>query len=642
MRDGVELAVRITRPDAEGLFPAVMGYNPYHALPSLKASYSDHDYSNGVDAPAYLAEHGYVSVNYDVRGTGASGGSTTDMYSDAERHDGYEMVEWIATQPWSNGNVGMWGLSYGGVVAWQVAAMAPPHLKAIIVGSGTDDPYQDWMYPGGMPRSISMFGNFAAHMAALNFAPPDFQTSGQKWGGIWDEHLKNNVPWSIGFLKHQLYGTYWQARSLRPDYDRVKCAVFVISGWADWYPTAMLRAFSNLKVPKRALIGPWGHSWPEDAHPGPRIDARTEYLRWFDHFLKGKDTGVLDEPPVTIFVKKHRKPTPNYQDEPGFWRNENEWPLDRARATSMFLESGGTLSREQHTVARFERDTYVYKASIGAMSGLLGSMPSRDQRQDEAFSLNYTTQPLQDDLEVTGNPSANLFISSTAEIAYFHVRISDVAPDGTSTLVTQGGLNATHRKSHRYPTPLKPGETYELKIALQSTSYVFPAGHSIRVSISSADFQNAWPTSMPAFNSVVRGTKFPSQIILPVVPPQSPRLAEPRLLASPNVRPGCFARQGYEYNITYDLVNQKTILSMGSGASRAIYTVSDLNPAEAVIQSTFEYTTLQANDEIKVHARTVTSSDAYVFHHLAEVEIDINGKRHFQNSWTMSVPRNLN
>lgn len=642
MRDGVELAVRITRPDAEGRFPAVMSYNPYRSLTSLKVSYSDDDYSNSLDAPAYLAKRGYISVNYDVRGTGASGGSTTDMYSDAERRDGYDMIEWIATQPWSTGNVGMWGLSYSGVVAWQVAAMAPPHLKAIIVGSGTDDPYQDWMYPGGAPRSFLVFGAFAAAMAALNFAPPDPQTTGEKWSEIWAEHLKDNVPWSIAFLKHQTDGKYWQARSLRPDYNRIKCAVFVISGWADWYPTAMLRAFSNLKVPKRALIGPWGHSWPEDAHPGPRIDARDEYVRWFDQFLKETDTGVLDEPPITIFVKKHRTPTPDYTEEPGFWRYENEWPLARVHTTAMYLASEGRLESEQPRNAQAERDTYVYKASVGAMSGLLGSLPALDQRPDEAFSMNYSTAPLERDLEVTGNPSATLFISSTAEVAYFHVRLSDVAPDGTSSLVSQGGLNATHRESHAHPLPLKAGETYEIKIDLQSISHIFPAGHRIRVSVSSADFQNAWPTPTPALNSLLRSMDFPSRIVLPIVPPRASPLPEPQLLPSPNTLPATFAQQGHEYSITYDLLNQKTTLSAGSGLNRTTYTVSDLTPAEAVIRSTYEYTVLQVEGEIKVLASTVTASDANVFRHSVQVQVTMNGKRHFDNSWTLSVPRKLN
>jgi hypothetical protein len=644
MRDGVELAVSITRPDAEGRFPALMSYNPYRTLTSFKAAASEREYSNGVNGPNFLAEHGYISINYDVRGTGATGGSSPDMYSDAERQDGYDMVEWIAKQPWSNGNVGMWGISYGGVATWQVAALAPPHLKAIIVGDGTEDEYGDWAYPGGMPRPL-VFGGFAAGMAASNFAPPDPESTGEKWADIWEEHLQNNVPWSIAFLKHQTDGPYWRARSVRPDYGRIKCAVFVIAGWAGWYPTAELRAFAHLKVPKRALIGPWGHSWPEDAFPGPRIDGRPEYLKWFDQFLKGIDTGVLNEPAVTIFVNQYQAPAPMYKEQLGFWRQEVEWPLARTRYTPMYLGSQNRLERQADVNQDPERDSYPYRASVGTMTGILAEAPwltPQDQRQDEAYSLTYTSPPLEADLEVTGNPTADLFVSSTANIAYFVVRVCDVASDGTSKLVTDGGLNATQRDSRSKPEPMKPGDIYELKFALRSIGYIFPIGHRIRVDVSSADFLNALPVSKTAVNAVIRGAQYPSRVILPVAPPQNPLLPKPDLQPSPNPLPDSVAKPEGEHNITYDPINQTTTLSMGQGANRTTYTVSDLNPAETVINSDVEYVVSRPEGVFKVNAHAVTSSDAKVFRHIVEVEVTVDGKHHFSKSWEMSVPRVLN
>ena len=654
MRDGVELAIRIIRPDADGKFPALMTYSPYRMLTSLKPASSEREYSNSFNAPHYFAQRGYISVAYDARGTGASGGSNSDMYSDAERQDGYDMVEWIATQPWSNGNVGMWGKSYGAVVAWQVAALAPPHLKAIISRSGTDDVYGDWMYPGGALRSSFIFGGYASMMAASTFAPPDPDSTGEKWAQIWEEHLENNVPWSIGFLQHQTNDAYWRARSVRPDYGRIKCAVFVIGGWADWYQTAELRAFANLKVPKRALIGPWAHYWPEDAFPGPRIDARPEYLKWFDQFLKGTDTGVLSEPPVTIFVNRYQAPEPMYKEQHGFWRQENEWPLTRTRYTPLYLASQGRLEQQASTNEEPERDSYTYRPSVGLASGILGrgnvspwAMPL-DQRHDEAYSLTYTTPELESDLEVTGNPSAIVFVSSTAEVAYFAVRVCDVAPDGTSKLVTDGGLNATHRTSGSQPEALKSGVIYELRFDLNSMSYVFPAGHRIRVAISSADFQNVWPASKSAVNAVMRGMQFPSRVILPVAPRRTSQLPTPEFQPSPNPIPDVVARP--EYNVTYDLINQTTTLNMindlvyGSarGASRASYTVSDQNPAAAMIKSDINYVVSRSIGEIKVGAQMVTTSDANVFHHLVEIEVTVDGRRHFSKSWMTSVPRILN
>ena len=240
MRDGVELAVKITRPDAEGRFPGILEYNPYRRLAKALPNYQD-EYPPVVP---YLAERGYVIVQFEVRGTGSSGGSSTDIYSDLERQDGYDMVEWVAAQSWCTGNVGMFGKSYGAVVQWQVAVQNPPHLKAIIVRSANDDVYTEWTNPGGVIRPY-MFESYAPIMAAFNFAPPDIDLVGNKWTEIWNERLEHSVPWSIGFMEHQLDGPYWQERSLRPGYDRVKCPVFVIDGWADWYSTALLRAFSQ-------------------------------------------------------------------------------------------------------------------------------------------------------------------------------------------------------------------------------------------------------------------------------------------------------------------------------------------------------------------------------------------------------------
>lgn len=655
MRDGVELAARITRPDADGKFPAIMGYNPYRRLTSIKAEPSEHDYSHGIHGASYFAERGYVVVDYDVRGTGNSAGSSEEMYSDRERRDGYDMVEWIASQPWCNGNVGMWGISYGGVDTWQVAAQAPPHLKAVIVRAGTEDVYGDWTYPGGVMRPLYMYGGYAPMMTASNFAPPDIEVVGEKWADIWREHLENNVPWGIGFINHQFDGPYWRDRSVRPDYDRIKCPVFVIEGWADWYYTAVLRAFEHLKVPKRALIGPWAHYWPENAFPGPRIDGRREYLKWFDQWLKGIDTGVLKEPPVTIWVRQYKPPAPIYLEDNGFWRQENEWPLARTQYTPMYLHPDGKLSRELPSVTGDQHDDYAYRPSVGIMSGIHArgnvspwAMPL-DQRLDETYSLTYTTPELKEDLEVTGNPTAALYVSSSADTAYFEVKLCDVAPDGISKLVTYGGLNAAQRTSRTNPEPLKPGEIYEVKIPLNSLAYTFPAGHRIRVDIASADFQNAWPTAKSAVNSIHRSSKYPSHVVLPVAPAQDPKLPPPDLKPSPNLLPQLEKVPKPTYTVTQDLVNQTISVDTttareepSTGISHATYTVSNTNPANVVVKGSTEYIVSRPEAEIKVEAQCVTASDATCFRHLVEVEVTVNGKRHFNKSWSVLVPRKFN
>ena len=259
MRDGIELSVRVTRPDLDGKYPAVMIYYPYR----FYGPTSEDDESGEKLAVPYLAERGYAIVQYDVRGTGNSGGWSKDIYSDAERQDGYDMVEWIADQPWSNENVGMMGISYGGVVQWQVATQRPPHLKAIVVRSANDDMYNEWVYPGGSYRP-NMADNYGPSMTVRNFAPPDPDIVGNRWSEIWSQRLENSRPWQVGYITHPTDGPYWQDRTLSKDYSRVKAAALIIGGWSDVYPTSGVRAFENIRSPKHLLVGPWQHIWPEN------------------------------------------------------------------------------------------------------------------------------------------------------------------------------------------------------------------------------------------------------------------------------------------------------------------------------------------------------------------------------------------
>ena len=637
MRDGVELSAHIFRPDAAGEFPAIMQYTPYRKGP-LRGHHP-------------IVEYGYVTVHYDVRGTGDSGGFTTDIYSPEERQDAYDMVEWIAEQPWCNGNVGMWGISYGAVVSLQTAMIAPPHLKAIIARSGTDDIYTEWTNPGGSPRPY-MYENYSTLMTAWNFAPPHPEVCGEKWAEVWQEHLDNNVPWGIGFISHLEDGPYWRERSLRGNYDRVKCAAFVIGGWADWYHTPLLRTFTNLEGPKRALIGPWSHLWPEHAIPGPRIDGLHEYLKWFDYWLKGVDTGVMDEPPVTVFVRDYSKPATIIMEDRGAFRCESEWPPARTVETPMYLHPHGRLETDPPQ-GDDGQDEHQYRAAeVGAAAGMHGGGPFApswvmplDQRVDEISSLTYSTEPLETDLEVTGHPRAVLHVSSTADVAMFVVKLCDVAPDGTSALVTKGYLNVTHRDSHAEPTAIEPGTVYELEVELLACAYRFREGHRIRLDIAGGDFQNVWPTPKQCVNSIHRSEARPSRIVLPVLSAQVPALPDPDLKPATSDLPRREELSPPEYSISRDPINETATAQFGArfgaGTNNAKFTVSSRDPAQAVAQADADITCELPGKEVVVKAQCVTSSDEASFHHVVDVNITINGMPHFTKGWSASVPRGV-
>lgn len=663
MRDGVNLAACLIRPDADGRFPAIVDHNPYRK--------DDAPYTKEMRWPEYyFAERGYVMVRADIRGTGASEGASTEMWNPIEVLDGYDLVEWVAKQPWCDGNVGMWGSSYGGNMAYFVATQNPPHLKAIIPMHCADNNYLA-QYRGGCLRPF-LFGHYGPYMTARNFAPPNPHIASKEWVEIWKHRFENNVPWTLPFLQNQTNNEHWRARSLT-NYDSIKCPSFIIDGWHDWHATPALRIFSKIKAPKRVLIGPWSHFGgaqagcsgppPDTAIPGPGIDYLRECARWFDHWLKGIDTGVLKEPPVTIFVRKYTMPVPLQLTLNGYWRHENEWPLARAKPTSFYLHPKGLLSIDPYTATEAECDEYEYNPTVGVTSEpLAGQSEFRtplDQRLDELYSLVYTTQPLKRDLEVTGQPRAVLYVSSSTDVTPFVVKLCDVASDGTSALVTYDKLNATHRSSHEEPSPLKPGKIYELQIDLKATSYVFDKGHSIRLDISSADIPDAWPTPKLCTNSVYRGSTYPSRIILPVAPEQEPKLPEPALLSSP-LKP--FSEVEWKsfvgkpkYTLTRDFINGIcTIAAEKVGQERIddqtkIMTkdvlsmvVLTANPANTFVKAIAEYAMIVPEAEIKLVAQAITAGTLTTFHHLVEVEAKINGKRHFSKSWSISVPRRLN
>lgn len=641
MRDGIELNVRITRPAAEGKFPAVLEYNPYRRL--------DHASPCFPPAVPYLAERGYAVVQFDVRGTGSSSGASSDAYSDDEQQDGYDMVEWAARQPWCTGAVGMIGKSYGATVQWQVAGKTPPSLKAIIVRSGSNDMYEDTAYPGGCRRPWR-FEFFAPNMNAYNFAPPDPALVGPQWANIWNERLQGSQPWSLNIFRNDVDSKYWRSKSISGNFDQVGCAVYLIEGWADWYANAELEAFRKLSSPKKVLIGPWGHYYAEEkfALPGPRIDSRVEYLRWFDYWLKGIDNGIMDEPPVTVFMRQWQQPSLLTLNEPGRWVSADQWPPASTSAEAFYLD--GATEGLTNTMPAAASVSYDYRPTVGVMSGRVGlgstspwGMPL-DQRVDDAFSACFNTEPVEEATALMGQPQAVLYVSSTAEVAYFHVRVCDVGPDGVSRLISHGGLLATHRDGHDHPAPLEPGEIYELRVPLRDLAYELAPGHRLRIAVSSADFQNAWPTGLPARNTIHCGSTYPSRIELPVVRTCGDTRTPPAFEPSPHPLPAESEVPKARYTIEHDLVADAVVCTLGATgdglARESKYTVSNRDPANASILSEVRYRAPHPHMAIDVESKSQISSTVSEFTHAVQVTIRIGDALHFHKSWAESVSRN--
>ena len=343
-----------------------------------------------------------------------------------------------------------------------------------------------------------------------------------------------------------------------------------------------------------------------------------------------------------------------------------EWPLLRTQSTPLFFGSGGRLVEKPE--AAQAHDAYEYDPTVGITAGICwggGIIPwamPLDQRGDEIKALTFTSEPLTQDTELTGEPKVILYVSSSDETGYFHVKITDVAPDGTSKWITDGGLLASHRSSHTVPEPLVPGEIYELKIDLKFMAYVFRAGHRIRIAIASADLQNAWPAGRPAIHTLYRGGRHASNVILPFVPSQNPKLSPPDLKSSPRPAPNPDDYQGSEHKITNDLVNDTLTVelervsgllpnssssrptfgqSISSRTARSRYTVSRTNPADASLKADHIYTMVRPEGEFKIEANELLVSDEQSFRFKSRVEIKVHGKSHFLKSWRVSRPRQL-
>ena len=378
-------------------------------------------------------------------------------------------------------------------------------------------------------------------------------------------------------------------------------------------------------------------------------------LKWYDRWLKEEETGVMEEPAVSLFVRKYKEPAAHmYLEDAGFWRSEEEWPPARNRETPFYFHSGGELGREAPDCENSARE-YTYNPAVGITAGIYwggGIMPWAmpvDQRLDEALSLTWTTPPLERDLEVTGNPVAVLHVSSSAETAYFHVKLTDVAPDGTSKWLTDGGLLGTHRSSHTRPEPMEPGEIYELRIDMKYVSYLFEKGHRIRLSVAGADFQNAWPTPLPAVNSLHCGRDHPSRVVLPLTPARSRSLPEPAFEPSPRPPATMEDLPPNRHEITHDHVAGTVTAelardSTGSavpGRAWSRYTVSPKNPAATVLKAGYMYEPPHPEKRIVVEAKEVLRSDAEAYHFSTEVVVTVDGDRYFGKSWSVTVPREL-
>ncbi|MFC1856892.1 CocE/NonD family hydrolase [Thermodesulfobacteriota bacterium] len=560
MRDGTILRGDVYRPAEGGPFPVLLHRLPYNKSYAWIAAALMLNPLNGAD-------QGYAVVLQDCRGRFESEGEWTPFHSEID--DGYDTVEWCAEQPWSNGKVGIYGSSYMGVTGWQAVAAAPPHLEAAFIYLTGANYHEGWVYTGGaFELGFNLWYSLFLGWDKLFKLPEDKQ--GPAMQKMFEaasnlsqayQHLplkelpvfEDVAPFYYDWLAHPSYDEYWQEVNVEARCDKITVPVLQMTGWFDNFLIGHLNTFRNIREQggtdkarenQKIIIGPWTHenylsltmSKVGDMECGVVAMPNAELItfRWFDHWLKDVDTGMMDEPPVRIFVTGANE-----------WRDEEDWPLERAKETAWYLHSGGQANTLDGDGAltlvppdNEPTDTYAYDPSdpvptVGGRTLMPGVATDgfRDQRcvEERPDVLVYTSPMLMKDTEVTGPVVLKLWAASSCRDTDFTAKLVDVHPDGYAAIVADGILRARYRESLAQPKLLEPGQIYELTIDLWATSLVFKNGHRIRVEVSSSNFprfdrnlntgeDNAGEAQMQtAIQTIYHDAKHPSHIVLPIV-----------------------------------------------------------------------------------------------------------------------------
>ncbi|MDE2218837.1 MAG: CocE/NonD family hydrolase [Gammaproteobacteria bacterium] len=642
MADGVKLAATLYMPavlEPGERLPALLEYLPYRKDDDMASS----DYGHH----AYFARHGYVGVRVDIRGFGNSAGTPPEReYSAVEQADGEQVIGWLSRQPWCNGSVGMLGISWGAFNSIQMAMRHPPALKAILAIEGTEKLFtEDVHYMDG----IMHVDEFEVAMDLLQgiSGAPDFPLDEDTLARRMD-----SPPWSLDYFRHQRDGAYWRSPVRELASIRIPC--FLIAGLQDGYRNSIVRMLEQVRAPVHALVGPWNHDYPNSSIYGPRIEWRDQAVRWFDHWLKGVDNGVEDDPRVVFYQQHSHRPGAQAQEIPGEWRAET-WPPLGLRLVTWFLGDRHALATMPLAPAT---NALRYVPSGGAEAGFWWGELLGDQRPSDTYALVYESPVLTEPVAMMGQPRVRLVVTASAPLANWFVRLQDLAPDGEVTAITGAGQSGARRDSLEHPEALVPNREYVLQFDLYLASWTWEPGHRIRVSVSNAQWPMLWPTPYPMTTTLRLGGATGSSLTLPIVPvhgrappPFAPPAAIERApgIATPG---GDYAWPG-TWSISRDENSgRSTVKWRGTTAStypwgrsdhseQIIYHLDDAHPESADAEGEAETIQTLAGRVLTYRGRLRLSGDAHVLHYRYTRELLRDGTVVRTHTWTEDIPRDL-
>jgi len=495
MDDGVRIALTIYVPDAlgDGPFPTVVESVPYRKDDEFMAP----DYRTY----SYLGQQGFAGVRIDIRGTGASAGIIHDEYLEREQRDTLAVFDWLDAQDWCDGNLGMWGISWGGFSALQTAMLRPRQLKAIAPMHATHDRFAcDVHYTGGLAHAAEQV-DWPGAMVATNALPPDPDIFGEGWREEWMRRLEKTPQWIFEWLRHQTRDDYWLHGSPCADYAAIACPTLLVGGWLDGYVDGMVALAEHLTCETRAIIGPWGHYRPATGVPEPTLDHFELLARWFGHHLRGDDNGIMDMPAVTVFVRDH---APFDGDAvTGYWRAESCWPPHDQ-------EESWVLADLEHGPVQWSGPHWVGShAPFWDRAGF----ESIDSTYDDAVSMQFTSPPLAGSMEILGAPVVTVRVSTDRPLGMVAARLLAIDPDGRGHLVCRASRNLVFPTDLSSPVTPVPGVPIDLTLRLPATSAVVPEDWRLRLSLAGADFPVVWP---PKERFTLTIDPAESRLVLPV------------------------------------------------------------------------------------------------------------------------------
>jgi putative CocE/NonD family hydrolase len=521
--DGVRLAARVWLPQTADSrpVPAVLEYVPYRKR--------DMTALRDCATHGYLAGHGYACVRLDVRGIGDSEGVYGDQFTTQYVDDAVEAIAWLARQPWCSGEVAMFGLSWGAAIALQTAARRPPALKTIVCAAGIDDRYA-LRYPGGCLSTTTLSSIVAQTSYATR--PPDPAIVGERWRDMWLARLSAARPMTEAWLGHPCRDE--ASRSASIDYSEIACPVLLSAGWADpAFASAMLRTLAGLQAPRLGIFGPWAHRYPHLGIPGPAIGYLQETLRWLDHWLKSRETGITREPMLRAWMPSGFTISPTPDDRPGRWIGVPRWPAPMEPQTWWLGRNGLTPSpQEAHRVDL--SSALVIGSGAGEFMPIFSSergpeLPG-DQSGEDRTSLVFDSAPLDAAIEIIGIPRVLLDLEASEPAGQIVVRLCEVTPDGRSRRLSWGARNLAFGDDFAAPrTPRVNGQTIEVPLFGLADSIA--AGNRLRLAVSTSYWPMLWPAakaSRVTLNAAL------CQVLLPA---RAPRNGDSAAMGAPEAAP---------------------------------------------------------------------------------------------------------